>query len=74
MQPHQASAGKTSPPGLPGIYTLLSKLGFPKSYQGKILFVIFLGTHVPLIALVMHLFFSLSVSSEPVLGGYWRCC
>ncbi len=68
MQPHQGRAGKSPPPGWPGTYALLSELGFPKSYLGKILFVIFLGTHVPLIALVMHLLFTPPVSSDPALG------
>jgi diguanylate cyclase (GGDEF)-like protein len=38
-----------------GTYALLSRLGFPKSYRGKIMFVAFLGTHAPLIALVFYL-------------------
>ncbi len=50
-------------------YALLSKLGFPKSYQGKILFVIFLGTHVPLIALVLYVLLSLPVSLRPAALG-----
>jgi diguanylate cyclase (GGDEF)-like protein len=36
-------------------YALLSRLGFPKSYRGKIMLVTFLGTYVPLIALVLYL-------------------
>ncbi len=51
-----------------GLYALLSKLGFPKSYLGKIVFVIFLGTHVPLIALVFYLLLSSSFGSGPALG------
>src|SRR5215217_3975896 len=51
-----------------GTYAPLSRFGFPKSYQGKILFVIFLGTHVPLIALVMYLVLSSPVSLRPSLG------
>ena len=38
-----------------GTYALLSRLGFPKSYRGKIMLVAFLGTHAPLIALVFYL-------------------
>jgi diguanylate cyclase (GGDEF)-like protein len=60
--------GKTQRPGDPGIYAQLSKLGFPKSYLGKIVFVIFLGTHVPLIALVVYLLLSSSFGSGPALG------
>jgi diguanylate cyclase (GGDEF)-like protein len=37
------------------IYALLSRLGFPKSYRGKIMLMAFLGIHVPLIALVLYL-------------------
>jgi diguanylate cyclase (GGDEF)-like protein len=33
------------------LYTFLSKRGWPKSYTGKIFFIAFLGTHVPLLAL-----------------------
>jgi diguanylate cyclase (GGDEF)-like protein len=38
-----------------GTYALLSRLGFPKSYRGKIMLVAFLGTHAPLIALAFYL-------------------
>ncbi len=38
-----------------GAYALLSWLGFPKSYRGKIMLVAFLGTHAPLIALALYL-------------------
>ena len=50
-------------------YALLSRLGFPKSYQAKILFVIFLGTHVPLIALVLYVLLSSPVRLKPALDG-----
>ena len=30
-------------------YTLISKWGFPKTYGGKIMLVVFLGTHAPLL-------------------------
>ena len=36
-------------------YALLSRLGFPRGYGGKIMLVAFLGTHVPLIAVVLYL-------------------
>ena len=36
-------------------YALLARLGFPKSYRGKILLVGFLGTQVPLIVLLVYL-------------------
>jgi diguanylate cyclase (GGDEF)-like protein len=68
MEPHLGTAGKTQRPGDPGIYAQLSKFGFPKSYLGKIVFVIFLGTHVPLIALVVYLLLSSSFGSGPALG------
>jgi methyl-accepting chemotaxis protein len=38
-----------------GTYALLSRLGFPNSYRGKIMLVAFLGTHAPLIALAFYL-------------------
>lgn len=38
-------------------YAMLAQLGFPKSYQGKILLVTFLGTQVPLVAMVLYLLF-----------------
>ena len=49
-------------------YSLLSKLGFPKSYQGKIVLVNFVGTHLPLIALVLYLLLSSSLGSGPALS------
>ena len=36
-------------------YALLARLGFPKSYRGKILLVGFLGFQVPLIVLALYL-------------------
>jgi diguanylate cyclase (GGDEF)-like protein len=39
----------------PRAYEALSKLPFPKSYPGKMLLVAFLGTHVPLVVLVLYL-------------------
>jgi diguanylate cyclase (GGDEF)-like protein len=49
-------------------YALLSRLGFPKSYQGKILLVVFLGTHLPLLALVLYLLLSSPISLRPALN------
>jgi diguanylate cyclase (GGDEF)-like protein len=49
-------------------YALLSRLGFPKGYQGKILLVVFLGTHVPLLALVLYLLLSSALGLRPALN------
>jgi diguanylate cyclase (GGDEF)-like protein len=38
-----------------GTYALVSRLGFPKTYRGKIMLVAFLGTHAPLLALALYL-------------------
>jgi diguanylate cyclase (GGDEF)-like protein len=45
-------------------YALLARLGFPKSYRGKILLVGFLGIHVPLIALVVYLLACLFLGAQ----------
>ena len=66
MQPHLETVGKTQRPDDPAIYALLSKLGFPKSYQGKIMLVAILGTLAPLIALTFLLLGS-SVGIGPAL-------
>ena len=50
-----------------GIYALLSRLGFPKSYRGKIMLVAFLGTHAPLIALVFYLLLGSPLGLGPAL-------
>jgi diguanylate cyclase (GGDEF)-like protein len=50
------------------IYFLLSNLGFPKSYLGKFLLVVFLGTQMPLVALVLYILLSSPVAQRPVLG------
>ena len=50
-------------------YALLSMLGFPKSYGGKILLVFFLGTHAPLIALVLYLSLGSPAGPRPAPGG-----
>ena len=45
----------------PKIYALLARLPFPRSYLGKIMLSAFLGTHVPLVALVLYLVFASSI-------------
>jgi diguanylate cyclase (GGDEF)-like protein len=50
-----------------GTYALLSRLGFPNSYRGKIMLVAFLGTHAPLIALAFYLLLGYSGGSGPAL-------
>jgi diguanylate cyclase (GGDEF)-like protein len=53
------------------IYALLAQLSLPKSYLGKIMLSAFLGTHVPLVALVIYLVFATSADlrfSLTVLG------
>jgi diguanylate cyclase (GGDEF)-like protein len=49
-------------------YALLSTLGFPKSYQGKILLVAFVGAYLPLLALVAYLLLSSPVGTKPALN------
>jgi methyl-accepting chemotaxis protein len=36
-------------------YASLARIGFPRSYSGKIMLVLFAGTHLPLVALVLYL-------------------
>ena len=36
-------------------YASLARIGFPKSYSGKIMLVVFAGTNLPLVALVLYL-------------------
>jgi diguanylate cyclase (GGDEF)-like protein len=38
-----------------GLYARISRLGFPKSYPGKVLLVAFLGAQAPLIAVALYL-------------------
>ena len=69
MQPHLGTVGNTQrSDDDPGLYALLSKLGYPKTYLGKIVFVIFVGAHLPLIAVVLYLLLSSSFGSGPALG------
>jgi diguanylate cyclase (GGDEF)-like protein len=56
------------PVGSLRIYAFLSRLGFPKSYRGKIFFVAFVGTHVPIVALVFYLL----LSSPATLRSAWQ--
>ncbi|MCL1472434.1 putative bifunctional diguanylate cyclase/phosphodiesterase [Argonema antarcticum] len=49
------------------LYVLLSKLPRPKSYEGKIMCVAFLGTHVPLLALLVYFLVINSFSLETTL-------
>lgn len=46
------------------IYDRLARLGWPRSYAGKLLLVAFVGTHVPLIALVAYFLGTHSPSVE----------
>ena len=36
-------------------YASLARIGFPKSFSGKIMLVVFAGTHLPLVVLVLYL-------------------
>lgn len=45
-------------------YRLISKLGRPKSYTGKIFLIAFIGTHIPLIALFVYLTFLVSIEEQ----------
>src|SRR5215216_1326163 len=38
-----------------GLYALLARVGLPKSYGGKIMLVVFVGTNLPPVALVLYL-------------------
>ena len=50
------------------VYALLSRLPFPKSYLGKMLLAAFVGTHLPLIALVLYLALYSPIGLWPGLG------
>ncbi|MCE7027508.1 GGDEF domain-containing protein [Jiella avicenniae] len=45
-------------------YAFMQRVGWPRSYRGKILAICFVGTHVPLIALIAWL-----IGTGPVEGG-----
>ena len=57
------NGGSTDGSG-PKIYALLARLPLAKSYSGKFMLIAFLGTHVPLIALVLYLVFASSTGSR----------
>jgi hypothetical protein len=44
-----------------GIYAIISKWGFPKTYRSKIMLVAFLGTHAPLLGAALYLLLGSSV-------------
>jgi diguanylate cyclase (GGDEF)-like protein len=44
-----------------GIYAIISKWGFPKTYRGKIMLVAFLGIHAPLLGAALYLLLGSSV-------------
>jgi len=48
-------------------YTLISKLGLPRTYRGKIMLVAFLGTHAPLLGAALYLLLGSSVGLGPAL-------
>jgi diguanylate cyclase (GGDEF)-like protein len=54
------NGGSTNGSG-PKIYAMLTQLPLAKSYSGKFMLIAFLGTHVPLIALVLYLVFASSI-------------
>ena len=47
-----------------GLYAFLSRRKGPRSYIGKILLVAFLGTHIPLLALLAHFIVANSLSAK----------
>ncbi len=49
------------------LYSRLSRMGWPRSYAGKMLFVAFLGTHVPLLTLLAYFIISVSPSGDYTL-------
>jgi len=53
--------------GALGLYALLSRSGFPKSYRGKIMLVAFLGTHAPLLVLALYLLLGSSMGTGAAL-------
>jgi diguanylate cyclase (GGDEF)-like protein len=50
------------------VYMALSRLSFPKSYQGKVLLAGFLGMQLPLLALVFYLVLASPMGLESTLG------
>ncbi|MGD1921188.1 MAG: putative bifunctional diguanylate cyclase/phosphodiesterase, partial [Pleurocapsa sp.] len=49
-------------------YTWISQIPFPKSYPGKIMLVAFIGTHIPLIVLIIDAAFSSKTSSKTIVS------
>ncbi len=49
------------------LYASLSRLPFPRSYLGKLLFIAFLDTHIPLLALVLYLVFASPIEFSSAL-------
>src|ERR671911_2234168 len=49
-------------------YASLARIGFPKSFSGKIMLVVFAGTHLPLVALVLYLLLASPSSLGTHLG------
>ena len=47
-------------------YRLISRLRFPKTYRGKIMLVAFIGTHIPLIVLIIYAVFSYASSLREI--------
>ncbi|HEY9770554.1 MAG TPA: EAL domain-containing protein [Coleofasciculaceae cyanobacterium] len=47
-------------------YTLISRLTFPKTYPGKIMLVAFIGTHIPLIVLIIYAAASSASSAKEI--------
>ena len=48
-------------------YTLISRLAFPKTYRGKIMLVAFIGTHIPLIVLILYAVLSYASSLKQIV-------
>lgn len=59
--------GGSSNANSPKIYALLARLPFPRSYLGKIMLSAFVGTHLPLIALVLYVVLAASLDLRDVL-------
>ena len=63
LTPQTPQTPPAAPPRM-GLYAFLSRGSGPRSYIGKILLVAFLGTHVPLLALLAHFIIANSLSAE----------
>ncbi|QSS97906.1 sensor histidine kinase [Psychroflexus sp. ALD_RP9] len=49
------------------IYNFINRIGFKKSYASKFLFIAFLGTHIPLIGIVLFVLFSPRENLNPTI-------